>query len=118
MSKPQSPMRRYGCCAAKARAIGFALYPTWRRTLNVAINKISPILTVERHFLWDVALALQQVASAAVEGRDNAISHTTCNTWKVEACANDPNRPFRTSECRLRYSTPAAVLLRHFRRTF
>src|SRR5262245_57132971 len=48
MSKPQSPMRRYGCCAAKARATVFALYPTWRRTLNVSLNKISAIQTVEQ----------------------------------------------------------------------
>ena len=39
MPKPQDPMKKCGCCAARGRAIVFALYRTWRRRLNVSINK-------------------------------------------------------------------------------
>jgi hypothetical protein len=56
-------------------------------------------------------------ASVVAEDRDSAICHTACNTSKKQA-DGDPNRPFRTSECQLRYNTPATAPLRHFPPTF
>ena len=32
-------MRKCGCCAARERAIAFVSFQTWRRRLNVLINK-------------------------------------------------------------------------------
>lgn len=59
------------------------------------------------------AASCSSTASMVAEGTDNAICHIACNTTKLEVLgANDPNRPFRTSECQLRYNTPAMAPLR------
>ena len=55
--------------------------------------------------------------SVVAEDRDNAICHTVCNTSKKEA-DGDPNKPFRTLECQLRYNSLLGEPLRHFRPTF
>ena len=78
MPKPQNQMRKYGCCAARARATAFALYLTWRRGLSALINKIFVLQRVDLEKAFGSALTSgpRNLRGAIVES-DQAIGGET-----------------------------------------